>query len=178
MTPPELIRYGFGRTSIAALLVAASSSGVVAVAIREEPDQEALIDALRARFPGAELRLDSEGMRSAIEVVIKFVEHPQHNIDLALDIRGTPFQRRVWAAVMKIPFGKTTTFAAIAKAIGSPQAVRAVGSACTRNPLEFAIPCHRVLRSNGSFSGGSAWGDRRQATLVQREAAAVQSTDH
>jgi AraC family transcriptional regulator, regulatory protein of adaptative response / methylated-DNA-[protein]-cysteine methyltransferase len=71
---------------------------------------------------------------------------------------------------MEIPFGNTTTFAQIAKQVGSPRAVRAVGNACSRNPIEFAIPCHRVLRSDGSYSGGSQWGDRRQATIVQREA--------
>jgi AraC family transcriptional regulator of adaptative response/methylated-DNA-[protein]-cysteine methyltransferase len=101
---------------------------------------------------------------------VSFVESPRANIALALDIRGTEFQRLVWAAVMKVPFGETSTFAQIAREIGSPHAVRAVGNACSQNPLEFAIPCHRILRSDGSYAGGSAWGDRRQSTIVQREA--------
>jgi AraC family transcriptional regulator, regulatory protein of adaptative response / methylated-DNA-[protein]-cysteine methyltransferase len=94
---------------------------------------------------------------------------------LPLDIRGTDFQRRVWAAVERVPFATTTTFAEIARQAGSPNAVRAVGNACSRNPLEFAIPCHRVLRSDGSFSGGSPWGDHRQSTIVGREAARAAS---
>jgi AraC family transcriptional regulator of adaptative response/methylated-DNA-[protein]-cysteine methyltransferase len=75
--------------------------------------------------------------------------------------------------MLAIPFGQTTTFAEIAARIGAPKAVRAVGNACASNPLEFAIPCHRVLRSDGSWSGGGPWGDRRQRTIVSREAAAV-----
>ena len=102
-----------------------------------------------------------------------FVEDPRENLTLPLDIRGTDFQRRVWEAVSEIPFGRTTTFAEIGRVIGAPKAVRAVGNACSRNPLEFAIPCHRVLRGDGSYSGGSEWGDRRQETIVQRETASA-----
>jgi AraC family transcriptional regulator, regulatory protein of adaptative response / methylated-DNA-[protein]-cysteine methyltransferase len=167
----ELIRYGLGQTSIAAILVAASDRGVVAIVIREHPGDEALVEALRARFPRAELRHDGTGAREMVEAVISFVENPRGNLTLPLDIRGTDFQRRVWEAVRRIPFGRTTTFLEIARSIGAPRAVRAVGNACSQNPLEFAIPCHRVLRSDGSYSGGSAWGDRRQETIVQREAA-------
>lgn len=169
----ELIRYGLGQTSVAAILVAASDKGVVAIFIQERPDDEAFVRALRARFPRAELRHDGAGAREMVEAVISFVENPRGNLTLPLDVRGTDFQRRVWAAVRKIPFGRTTTFLEIARAIGAPRAVRAVGAACSRNPLEFAIPCHRVLRTDGSYSGGSEWGDRRQETIVQREAASL-----
>jgi AraC family transcriptional regulator, regulatory protein of adaptative response / methylated-DNA-[protein]-cysteine methyltransferase len=167
----ELIRYGLGQTSIAAILVAISDKGVVAIVIQEHPGDEALVEALRARFPRAELRHDGAGAREMVEAVISFVEDPRGSLTLPLDIRGTDFQRRVWEAVGKIPFGRTTTFLEIARAIGAPRAVRAVGGACSQNPLEFAIPCHRVLRSDGSYSGGSAWGDWRQETIVRREAA-------
>jgi AraC family transcriptional regulator of adaptative response/methylated-DNA-[protein]-cysteine methyltransferase len=166
----EVIRYGFGQTSVGTILVAESDNGTVAIAIRERPDEDALLATLRARFPHAALRHDRTGTRKAVEAVVGFVEDPRGNIALPLDIRGTEFQRRVWAAVMKIPFAKTTSFAEIARKVGSPRAVRAVGNACTQNPLEFAIPCHRVLRSDGSYSGGSTWGDRRQSTVVRREA--------
>ena len=169
----ELIRYGVGQTSIAAFLLALSDKGVVAILIQEHPDDEKLVAALQARFPLAELRHDDAGTREMVESVVNFVEHPRENLALPLDIRGTDFQRRVWHAVNKIPFGRTTTFLEIARAIGAPKAVRAVGNACSQNPLEFAIPCHRVLRSDGSYSGGSEWGDRRQATIVQREAASA-----
>jgi AraC family transcriptional regulator of adaptative response/methylated-DNA-[protein]-cysteine methyltransferase len=165
----ELIRYGFGRTSIAAILVALSDKGVVAIVIREHPGDDALVAALRARFPRAELQRERMETKEAVETVIGFVESPRGDLAMPLDIRGTEFQRRVWAAVMKIPFAKTTTFAEIACEVGAPQAVRAVGNACSQNPLEFVIPCHRVLRSDGSYSGGSQWGDRRQSTMVRRE---------
>jgi AraC family transcriptional regulator of adaptative response/methylated-DNA-[protein]-cysteine methyltransferase len=162
-----------GQTSIAAILVAASDKGVVAIAIQEDPDDEKIVKALRARFPRAELRHDGAGTREMVEAVVSFVEDPRENLTVPLDIRGTDFQRRVWEAVSKIPFGRTTTFLEIARAIGAPRAVRAVGNACSQNPLEFAIPCHRVLRSDGSYSGGSEWGDWRQQTIVQREAASA-----
>ena len=171
----ELIRYGMGQTSIAAFLLALSEKGVVAILIQELPDDEKLVAALRARFPHAELRHDARGTREMVERVVAFVEGPREDFTLPLDIRGTDFQRRVWEAVSKIPFGRTTTFADIAREIGAPKAVRAVGNACSQNPLEFAIPCHRVLRSDGSYSGGSAWGDWRQETIVQREAASARA---
>jgi AraC family transcriptional regulator of adaptative response/methylated-DNA-[protein]-cysteine methyltransferase len=166
----ETVRYAFGKTSVAALLVAASGDRIVAIMIREHPNDVAFVAALRKRFPRAEFRHDRTGMREAVETVVDFVESPRGDIALPLDIRGTEFQRRVWAAVMGIPFGQTTTFADIARKVGSARAVRAVGNACTQNPLEFAIPCHRVLRSDGSYSGGSPWGDHRQSTIVRREA--------
>ena len=169
----ERIRYDIGQTPIAAFLLALSDKGVVAIIIQEHPDDEKLVKALRARFPRAELQHDREGAKGMVEAVVGFVDNPRDNLTLPLDIRGTDFQRRVWEAVMKIPFGRTTTFAAIARAIGAPKAVRAVGNACSQNPLEFAIPCHRVLRSDGAYSGGSAWGDRRQETIVRREAASA-----
>jgi AraC family transcriptional regulator of adaptative response/methylated-DNA-[protein]-cysteine methyltransferase len=166
----ELIRYGFGQTSITAVLVALSDKGVVAIMIREHADDTAFVADLHTRFPGAELRHDSSETRHAVEAVVSFIEEPRRDIALPLDIRGSDFQRRVWAAVTEIKFGETTTFAEIARKVGSPRAVRAVGNACSQNPLEFAIPCHRVLRSDGSYSGGSRWGDRRQSTIVRREA--------
>jgi AraC family transcriptional regulator of adaptative response/methylated-DNA-[protein]-cysteine methyltransferase len=173
MREKEIIRYGFGHTSVGAILVSRGDDGLVAIIIREHAGDEALIATLQARLRRATLRHDQHGMQADVDAVAGFVERPTANIKLPLDVRGTDFQRRVWAAVLKVPFAHTTTFTAIAKAAGSPRAVRAVGSACTRNPLEFAIPCHRVMRSDGAYSGGSEWGDRRQAAIVQREVAAA-----
>jgi AraC family transcriptional regulator, regulatory protein of adaptative response / methylated-DNA-[protein]-cysteine methyltransferase len=169
----ELIHYDLGQTSVAAILIAVSAKGVVAILIQERPDDKKIVKTLQTRFPTAELRRGSKNVRAMVEAVANFVEKPRENLSLRLDIRGTDFQRRVWKAASKIPLGGTTTFAAIAREVGAPKAVRAVGKACSQNPLEFAIPCHRVLRSDGSYSGGSDWGDRRQATIVQREAASV-----
>jgi O-6-methylguanine DNA methyltransferase len=165
----DVIAFDFLSTSIAELLVAASAKGVVAIIMREQRNDVALVDELQRRFPAASLQHAPVSLKKWTRKVERFVEHPLANLVMPLDIRGTEFQRRVWSRVLEVPFGRTTTFAAIAAAVGSPRAVRAVGNACTKNPLEFAIPCHRVLRSDGSFSGGSEWGDRRQATMVKRE---------
>jgi AraC family transcriptional regulator of adaptative response/methylated-DNA-[protein]-cysteine methyltransferase len=167
----ELFRYDFGWTTVGSILVATGDNGVVAIAIREHEDRDALVSGLRARFPHVELQHDPAALRGSVDAIVGFVEDPYPDLALPLDVRGTDFQRQVWAAVGKVPFATTTTFAEIARQAGSPNAVRAVGNACSQNPLEFAIPCHRVLRSDGSFSGGSAWGDRRQSTIVGREAA-------
>lgn len=174
VVPPatSYIRYTFISTSIAELLVASNDLGLIAIIMRERPDEEGLVAELQGRFPDATLRYAPAAMKAAAHEIAGFVEKPRTNIALPLDIRATAFQRSVYDHVLTIPFGTTTSFSAVAEAIGSPRAIRAVGTACTRNPLEFAIPCHRVLRSDGSYSGGSPWGDRRQETLVRRERAA------
>jgi AraC family transcriptional regulator, regulatory protein of adaptative response / methylated-DNA-[protein]-cysteine methyltransferase len=172
----EQIRFGLGVTSIAALLVALSPAGLVAIIIREHPDADAQIAELERRFPDAHLVRDDEGTKAEVAAVVNFIEAPTGNLELPLDIRGTDFQRRVYRRVLAVPFGQTTSFADIAAGIGSPKAVRAVGNACSNNPLEFAIPCHRVLRRDGSWSGGSTWGNRRQCTIVTREAVAATSS--
>jgi AraC family transcriptional regulator, regulatory protein of adaptative response / methylated-DNA-[protein]-cysteine methyltransferase len=166
--PTETFRFATGTTSVGSVLVAMGHHALAAVIIQEGNDTRSLVATLRSRFPRAGLR--PHQTMPALRAVISFIERPRTTLALPLDIRGTPFQRRVWNEVLKIPFGNTTTFAAIARRIGSPTAVRAVGNACSRNPLEFAIPCHRVLRSDGSPSGGSAWGNHRQSTLLMREA--------
>ena len=99
--------------------------------------------------------------------VIGFVEDPRRDLDLPLDIRGTAFQRRVWEALRRIPLGTTATYADIAKAIGAPKAVRAVGRACGSNPIALAIPCHRVVGSNGSLTGYRGGIERKRALLAK-----------
>jgi AraC family transcriptional regulator of adaptative response/methylated-DNA-[protein]-cysteine methyltransferase len=103
--------------------------------------------------------------------VVGFVEAPAHGLDLPLDVRGTAFQQRVWQALRKIPAGSTATYGDIAGLIGSPRSVRAVAQACGANPLAVAIPCHRVIRTDGALSG-YRWGVERKRTLLEREAAA------
>ena len=112
---------------------------------------------------------DAEFERMVAEVV-GLVEAPAQRLDLPLDIRGTAFQQRVWAALSAIPPGKTATYKEIARAIGQPSAVRAVAQACAKNPLAVAIPCHRVVRTDGDLSG-YRWGVERKRELIAREAA-------
>jgi AraC family transcriptional regulator, regulatory protein of adaptative response / methylated-DNA-[protein]-cysteine methyltransferase len=102
--------------------------------------------------------------------VVGVIEAPRIGLDLPLDVRGTAFQQRVWQALREIPPGKTVTYTEIARAIGEPKAVRAVAGACASNNLAVAIPCHRVVRNDGSLSG-YAWGVERKRALIEREAA-------
>ena len=100
--------------------------------------------------------------------VVGFVESPKIGLDLPLDVRGTAFQQRVWQALREIPVGSTATYTEIAERIGKPAAVRAVAGACAANALAVAIPCHRVVRTDGSLSG-YRWGVERKRSLLQRE---------
>lgn len=169
----EVIRYGFAQTSIAALLVAVSGQGLVAVLMREHADDAALVRELARRFAKAErIRADQEILPMA-EELRSFVERPRHDVALPLDLRASGFAAWVYQAVRNIPFGETRSFAEIARAVGAPKAVRAVGNACARNPIEFAIPCHRVLRGDGRWAGGGPWGDWRQSIIVERERTAL-----
>jgi len=161
------IRFAIGACSLGAILVAASKKGVCAILIGDDPD--ALARDLADRFPRAELIGDDGEFEALVAKVVGLVEAPRSALDLPLDVRGTAFQHRVWAALKDIPPGSTATYADIAQAIGAPKAVRAVAGACAANMLAVAIPCHRVVRTNGALSG-YRWGVERKRTLLNREA--------
>jgi AraC family transcriptional regulator, regulatory protein of adaptative response / methylated-DNA-[protein]-cysteine methyltransferase len=163
-----VIRFAVGQASLGAVLVAATSKGVCAIMLGDDP--EALVRDLQDRFPRAELQGGDPGFERTVAQVVGLVEAPGQRVDLPLDIRGTAFQQRVWAALRAIPPGKTATYKAIARAIGQPTAVRAVAQACAANPLAVAIPCHRVVRTDGDVSG-YRWGVERKRKLLDREAA-------
>ncbi|HEY1781187.1 MAG TPA: bifunctional DNA-binding transcriptional regulator/O6-methylguanine-DNA methyltransferase Ada [Roseiarcus sp.] len=162
------IRFAVGEASLGAVLVAATSKGVCAITLGDDPD--ALVRDLQDRFPNAEFEGGDAEFERMVAEVVGLVEAPAQRLDLPLDIRGTAFQQRVWAALQAIPAGMTATYAEIARAIGQPKAVRAVAQACGANPLAIAIPCHRVVRSDGDLSG-YRWGVERKRKLIDREAA-------
>lgn len=163
------LRYGFGRTTLGRIVVAAGDKGVVSILIGGSNAQ--LLEDLQARFPGTHLMRDDAETGAFVKAVTDFVENPSHGLaELPLDIRGTEFQKRVWKFLLDIPVGQTSTYTEIAKKIGSPKAIRAVGNACSINNLAFAVPCHRVLHKDGSLSGGYHWGDDRQREMINREA--------
>jgi AraC family transcriptional regulator, regulatory protein of adaptative response / methylated-DNA-[protein]-cysteine methyltransferase len=164
----EEIRYAFEKSSLGFVLIACSEKGVVSISLGEDFDE--LLGELQYAFPQAHLVPGDRGDKSLAARVVKFIETPDHDLDLPLDMRGTPFQRRVWRAVREVPIGKTATYSEIARKIGAPKAMRAVGSACATSRLALAIPCHRILRSDGSFSGSPDWIDR-QGILMGREIA-------
>jgi AraC family transcriptional regulator, regulatory protein of adaptative response / methylated-DNA-[protein]-cysteine methyltransferase len=145
---PETIRYGTGRCALGALLVASSDKGIVSIMVRDT--QSRLIRDLEARFPKAKLL---PGCKGTVAKVARYIAAPFRLFPLPLDIRGTDLQQRVWREVRKIPFGETSTYSAIAEAIGAPKAIRAVASSCSRSWLAFAVPCHRVLHTGRRRDG-------------------------
>lgn len=146
--PPDEISYGTGKCALGPILVASSDKGIVTIMIRAKAAN--LFRDLQSRFPKAILTRDEKGCKTAVAKAIKYVAAPIGPFDLRLDIRGTPFQQRVWREVRKIPFGQTSTYSTIAEAIDAPRAVRAVGSTCTHNWWAFAVPCHRVLHKGAA----------------------------
>ncbi len=163
------IRFAVGQCSLDAILVAATERGVCAILLGDDP--AALVRELQDRFAGAELVGADADFERLVANVVGFVEAPRLGLDLPLDVRGTVFQERVWQALTQIPAGETATYTDIARRIGAPAAVRAVAQACARNPVAVAIPCHRVVRSDGALSG-YRWGVERKRALLSREAGA------
>ncbi len=162
----EAIRFAIGQCSLGAILVAATERGLCAILLGDDAD--ALARELQDRFPRATLRGDDADFARTVALVVGFVEAPGVGLDLPLDIRGTAFQQRVWQALRAIPPGTTASYADIAARIGQPRAVRAVAQACGANALAVAIPCHRVVRSDGALSG-YRWGVQRKRALLERE---------
>ena len=163
----EEIRFAVGQCSLGPILVASSRKGVVAILLGD--DAEALVRDLQDRFPRAHLIGADRDYEAMVARVVGLVETPGVGLDLPLDIRGTAFQQRVWQALQAIPVGRTVCYAELAQLIGAPKAVRAVAGACAANNLAVAIPCHRVIRNDGSTSG-YAWGVERKRVLLDREA--------
>jgi AraC family transcriptional regulator of adaptative response/methylated-DNA-[protein]-cysteine methyltransferase len=160
------ILFAIGACSLGAILVAASRKGVCSILIGDDP--AALARDLQDRFPRAELVGADAEFERLVARVVGLIEAPGKRADLPLDVRGTAFQHRVWAALKDIPAGSTASYTEIAKRIGEPKAVRAVAGACAANPVAVAIPCHRVVKSDGS-SSGYRWGVARKRALLDRE---------
>jgi AraC family transcriptional regulator of adaptative response/methylated-DNA-[protein]-cysteine methyltransferase len=161
-----IIRFALGQSSLGTLLVAATEHGLCAIFLGD--DKDALERDLRERFPKAAFVAAGADFETIVADVARLVDDPSQGLDLPKDVRGTAFQRRVWQALSEIPHGETRTYREIAMRIGAPQAVRAVAGACAANPLAIAIPCHRVLRSDGALSG-YRWGAERKRALLARE---------
>lgn len=169
--PPEEIRYAVGRCALGALLVARSRAGIAAIVIRERPAQ--LLAELKARFAGLRLVRDDDGCAAFLRKVAAYVAAPYGRFPLALDLRGTAFQKRVWREVQKIPVGRTSTYSEIAEAIGSPKAIRGVASSCARCGWAFAVPCHRVMHKGGVEAVMADPQGRRRYRWVTYESALI-----
>ena len=167
------IRFAVGQCSLGCILVAMSASGVCAISLGDDPD--ALARDLQDRFPRANLIGGDPEFEAVVARVVGFVEAPGLGLDLPLDVRGTAFQQRVWQVLREVPAGSTVSYTELARRIGAPRSARAVAQACAANALAVAIPCHRVVRTDGRLSG-YRWGVERKRALLQREGSARASS--
>ena len=163
--PNSEIKFAIGDCSLGSVLVAASDKGVCAILFGD--DAETLRNDLRKQFPRARIVGGDKVFGQLAAEVIAFVEAPRIGLDLPLDVQGTAFQHRVWDTLRRIPAGSTASYAEIAKAIGSPKSVRAVARACASNRIAVAIPCHRVIGSDGSLTGYRGGIERKRALLAK-----------
>ncbi len=160
------IRFATGRCILGAVLVARSPRGVCAISFGD--DAHALIRDLRRQFPCAELIESTSDLFEVLAEVVAALSNPDATVEFPLDLRGTPFQEKVWQALEGIPAGQTVTYTELAQRIGQPKAAQAVGRACGANRIALAIPCHRVVRTDGSLAG-YRWGIERKRALLDRE---------
>jgi AraC family transcriptional regulator of adaptative response/methylated-DNA-[protein]-cysteine methyltransferase len=176
MTPGAYRRRGTGvtihytavPTSLGLLLVAVTERGVCSVSLGD--DEAALVEALRAEYPQAELARATDANDRLVDAVVAHVEGKAGADELPLDVRATAFQWQVWRALQRIPEGATRSYQAVAEELGRPTAARAVARACASNRVAVLIPCHRVVRGDGAL-GGYRWGIARKAALLAREGA-------
>jgi AraC family transcriptional regulator of adaptative response/methylated-DNA-[protein]-cysteine methyltransferase len=160
------IRFAVGECSLGSVLVAQSRKGVCAILLGDDPER--LVRDLQDRFPRASLVAGDTAFDRTVASVVAFVDTPGTGFDLPLDVRGTAFQRRVWQALNEIPSGSTASYEEIARRLGAPHGARAVARACAANTIAVAIPCHRVVRTDGSLSG-YRWGVERKMKLLEKE---------
>lgn len=162
----EIIRFAIGQSPLGALLVGAADRGICAIALGDDP--HSLLTAFQDRFAQAQLIGDDAQFGAWMAQIAGHIEEPEKALDLPLDIRGTAFQQRVWAALRAIPIGDVRTYSDISAALNMPTATRAVANACAANAHALAIPCHRVVRRDGGL-GGYRWGLARKKALVAAE---------
>ena len=167
VVPVEVLSYATSRCALGHILVARSAKGVCAILMG---DDSAYLEAdLAAAFPEAALIANLIAVEEDLAEVLRFLERPADGLHLTLDMRGTPFQRRVWEKLRAISVGRTVTYLELARWISPLAWPRAVARACAANPIALAIPCHRVLRSSGDLSG-YRWGVERKRELIEMEA--------
>jgi len=166
--PGMEIGYTVANSTLGKVLVAATTRGVSAVYLGEKP--ESLVDALRKEYPRAEIQRTQGANEQWLREILHRIEGDAPSLDLPLDVQATAFQRRVWQELQKIPRGTTRTYSQVARALGKPRSVRAVARACATNPVSIVVPCHRVIRMDGTLAG-YRWGLQRKEKLLERESA-------
>jgi methylated-DNA-[protein]-cysteine S-methyltransferase/AraC family transcriptional regulator of adaptative response/methylated-DNA-[protein]-cysteine methyltransferase len=165
----DLIEYDIDGCDLGKVLVARSGTGVCAILLGA--NQDAVERSLAAMFPRNPLLPNKPRVRDDLAKVVQFIASPKGDLDLELDVRGTPFQHRVWDALRTVRSGRPVTYAQLACRVRGPKSLRAIAQACSENPIALAIPCHRVMGNSGS-TAGYRWGVERKRALVNRELAA------
>lgn len=160
------IRYACADSPLGRMLIAATEKGVCSIQLGRSDSE--LLEGLKREFPFAARKEDEGGLRSWVSALLKHMQGKNLDAALPLDIRATAFQRQVWTYLQSIPFGQTKSYSEVATAIGHPKAWRAVARACATNPVAIEIPCHRIVREDGSMSG-YRWGERRKKALLRME---------
>jgi AraC family transcriptional regulator, regulatory protein of adaptative response / methylated-DNA-[protein]-cysteine methyltransferase len=160
------ISYTTAKCSMGRVLVAGTERGISAVYLGDKDSD--LAAALREEYPQAEIQTISEEKSKWVRAIVAHLDKSNSSLDLPTDVAGTAFQRRVWQALREIPLGATRTYSEVARAIGQPTAIRAVGHACATNPASIVVPCHRVIRTDGTL-GGYRWGLHRKQSLLEKE---------
>lgn len=160
------IRYAFGESSLGAFIAATSVRGLVAFEFAERGPSP--VRALEDRFADSRVIEDTAGLAATIEKLAEVIAHPDRDPGLALDPRGTDYEMRVWQALRRIPAGRTVSYGEIAAGLGAPREAREVAEACAANSIAILIPCHRVVKKDGSLSG-YRWGFKRKRELIARE---------
>src|SRR5215467_12874119 len=161
----DILSYAIGECALGKVLIAGSVKGVCAILFG------ANTTSLAARFPRAILVTSDAVVHDDLAKVLRFVDKPAKGLRLTLDIRGTPLQRRVWEKLRAIPVGRTVTYMELARWVGPLTSARVIAGACAANPIALAIPCHRVVRTDGDL-GGYSWGIERKRELIRKEAMA------
>jgi AraC family transcriptional regulator of adaptative response/methylated-DNA-[protein]-cysteine methyltransferase len=161
----EVIRYAWGTSSLGDFMAASSVRGLVALEFAGR--DRSVPSALKSRFD-AELLEDSAGLKEVVDEAASLIEHPAAPTGLTVDLRGSEFERQVWSALREVPAGSTISYGELASRLGEPHQAQKVGEACAANTIAVVIPCHRVLRKNGSISG-YRWGTWRKRALLGRE---------
>lgn len=162
----ETIRYAWGTSSLGGFIAASSERGLVALEFGKREGR--LTSALKGRFPDAELEEDPAHLKETMEKATSLIERPAAGTSVPIDMRGSDFEREVWSALQEIPTGRTISYVELACRVGGPHLAQKVGEACAANKIAVAIPCHRVLRKDGSVSG-YRWGTWRKRQLLERE---------
>lgn len=162
----QTLRTAVGPCSLGTVIVATTDRGICSILLADHESEARAL--LAERFARATLE-PSPHLAQTLAAVVRLIDDPSSGHDLPLDVRGTAFQELVWRALRAIPPGQTRTYAELARAVGKERAARAVAAACAANPLAIAIPCHRVIRGDGSLAG-YRWGVDRKRALLDREA--------